>query len=253
MNKPLISIITPNFNGAAFISEAYRSVQCQTETNWEWIIVDDNSSDKSRELIEEIAALDPRVSPIFIDINSGAAAARNAGLDIAQGDYIAFLDIDDRWENEKLETSLKYMQATKADFIYTNYLKVKNSILGTQIIGTPSEIDYVDLLKTCHICTSTVVIRRQVIGMTRMEIRLRRGQDYVFWLQILKKIGKAQRASEKPLTTYTIGNASLSSNKIRKAYFQWYIYRKVLNLRFLESVYYFLNYAFYGFVKFRKF
>ena len=253
MNKPLVSIISPNFNGSSFITTTYQSIKNQTETRWEWVIIDDKSTDDSRELIEKLAEKDSRISPIFLEFNQGAAVARNSGLDASNSEYIAFLDIDDKWEKEKLEISLKYMISTKSDFTYTNYRKIKNSSIGNEIIKTPSEIYYEDLLKTCHICTSTVLIRREAVGTIRMENELRRGQDYVFWLELLRKVQNATRASEKPLTRYSVGPNSLSSNKFRKAYFQWIIYRRYLKLSLYKSFYYFIHYAIHGLSKFNKF
>lgn len=253
MGQPLISIISPVYNGSEFIQKTYESILGQTYSNWEWIVVDDFSNDESAVVLKHLSMLDHRVKCIYHKTNQGASVTRNTAIAAAQGDYIAFLDIDDLWAPSKLETSLYFMESNQRDFTYTNYQKIKSGKLGLKNIETPKTISYKELLKTCAICTSTVLIRRGIIEELRMIPELRRGQDYVFWLQILQKIDCAYRASETPLTFYTIGHISLSSNKWKKAKHQWSIYRKHLNLGLLKSLYYFINYAFHGFKKYRKF
>lgn len=101
-NKPLISIITPIFNGEKYILETIQSVLDQTYTNWEMMIVDNKSTDNSIEVIKTVC--DDRIKIIHLEYNSGGPARpRNVGLDNAKGEYIAFLDADDVW----LPASLK--------------------------------------------------------------------------------------------------------------------------------------------------
>ena len=91
MSTPLISIITPNYNCSSFIAETIESVLAQTYTNWEMIIVDDCSSDDSYEIALEYAKRDSRIKVLKNAKNSGAAFSRNSALDIAKGDFVAFL------------------------------------------------------------------------------------------------------------------------------------------------------------------
>ncbi|WPU65846.1 glycosyltransferase family 2 protein [Peredibacter starrii] len=251
--NPRVSIITPVFNGQNFINDAYQSLKLQTLTDWEWILIDDSSTDSSRETLITLSKDDSRIKPIYLDKNQGAAVARNAGLDLARGMFIAFLDVDDLWEPKKLETSKDFLEKNQVDFIYTNYRKISDNKIGGKVIKTPKQITLKDILKTCHICTSTVMIRREVLGSLRMVPSLKRGQDYVFWIHLLKRIKVAYRASEDSLTNYKIGHISLSSNKFKKALSQWSIYRNYLGMGRIEALYYFLFYATNGIVKYRKF
>lgn len=108
---PLVSIITPNYNGAAFLAETIASVRAQTYTQWEMIIVDDCSSDASAELIRAAAEHEERIKPHFLSERSGGPAKpRNRGLDAAQGKYVVFLDNDDLWHPQKLEFQVMLMQ-----------------------------------------------------------------------------------------------------------------------------------------------
>lgn len=249
----LVSIITPNFNNNPFVRRAYESIKAQTHSNWEWIVVDDCSKDNG-ESIRELQSEDSRIKLICLSSNQGAAIARNIGIDEAKGNYIAFLDMDDCWLPEKLKESLEFMERESKHFVYSDYRKYMTTTGEISVpIKAPAHVTYADLLKTCSICTSTVVISKGVIGNTRMSPNLRQGQDYLFWLQILARLDGAWKFSEKPLTLYSIGHISLSSNKLRKAKGQWFIYRNHLKLSMLQSLYYFTLYAFHGYLKYRKF
>lgn len=253
MEMPLVSIITPVHNGSPFINDAYISLKNQSYTNWEWLITDDFSKDNSLEILKALASTDSRIKVLEHSKNQGAAVARNRCIDLSQGEFIAFLDIDDRWLPEKLAVSVAFLKNNACNFTYTNYKKLKDNVVGSQVIRTPSKLSYNDLLKTCPICTSTVVIKKRIIGDTRMEPQLRRGQDYLFWLHVLSNDNTALRSSEEALTLYSVGHCSLSSNKIKKAKMQWMIYRKYLHLNLLHSGLNFFNYAFYGLSKYLKF
>lgn len=241
-----VSIITPLYNGAAFIQKCYDSIHNQTYSNFEWIVVDDSSQDNGNDILEKLAESDPRVKLIRLSKNQGAAKARNVGIEASVGEFIAFLDIDDEWLPTKLSSSINFMLEKKISFSYTNYLKNESLIL------TPPQVAHVDLLKTCSICTSTVVIEKKVIGTVRMREELRRGQDYVFWLNVLQRLPFAYQASGDGLTVYHVGHESLSSNKFKKAISQWKIYRDILKLGLIKSSYYFLQYAFWGLRKYLK-
>jgi len=91
MNK-LVSIITPSYNSAKYIAETIQSVQNQTYTNWEMIIVDDCSTDDTEKIIKEIQQIDFRIFFYKLDRNSGSGVARNFSVEKANGNYIAFLD-----------------------------------------------------------------------------------------------------------------------------------------------------------------
>jgi glycosyltransferase involved in cell wall biosynthesis len=117
----LVSIITPCYNSARFISETIESVLSQTYQNWEMLIVDDCSTDASYEIVLEYAAKDKRIKAYRMEHNSGAAACRNKAIELSQGEYVAFLDSDDLWLPEKLEKQLQFMQDHNADFSFTEY------------------------------------------------------------------------------------------------------------------------------------
>lgn len=100
-----VSVITPMYNCEKFISETIESVLNQTYTNWEMIIIDDCSTDKSKQIVKQYIERDKRIRLIALNENSGAAVARNKGIEVSSGRFIAFLDGDDLWEPNKLENA----------------------------------------------------------------------------------------------------------------------------------------------------
>jgi glycosyltransferase involved in cell wall biosynthesis len=119
--EKLVSIITPNYNCVQFIAQTIESVLAQTYQNWELIIIDDCSTDGSYEIARSYAKRDKRIKVFRMEKNSGAALARNKGIELSHGDYLAFLDSDDIWISEKLEKQLQFMQTNNCDFSFTEY------------------------------------------------------------------------------------------------------------------------------------
>lgn len=118
-----VTIITPCYNSAPYIATTIESVQRQTLTDWEMIVVDDGSTDNSANIVSEIAAIDPRIRLIQKE-NGGSATARNLGLTHAQGEYIQFLDADDTIEHDKLQKQIEIMTQLRLDMSYTDFRMV---------------------------------------------------------------------------------------------------------------------------------
>ena len=108
--QPKASIITPLFNSAAFIEQTIKSVLAQTFKDWEMLIIDDASTDAGYDKVLAFAKNEPRIKPYRLEKNSGAGAARNLGIKNAKAKYITFLDADDLWKPEKLETQIRFME-----------------------------------------------------------------------------------------------------------------------------------------------
>lgn len=250
MNNKLVSIITANYNCENFISDTIESVLSQTYENWEMIIVDDVSSDNSVEIIKSYIKQDSRIKLIELEINSGAAVARNRAIKEAKGRYIAFLDSDDLWLPKKLELQISYMQKYCYDFTYTDYNLIdENNVQYGDTFKAKNKVSYKDLLKTCTIGCLTVIYDTKQLGKVYMPL-IRKRQDYGLWLKILKEIDNAYCLPEA-LSIYRTRNNSISSNKIKASQYQWKIYREVENMNIFTSVYYFLHYAYYGIRKYR--
>lgn len=242
-NVPLVSVITPVYNAEKYVAQSITSVINQSFTNWEMILVDDQSNDKSVDIIKKFVDKDKRIKLLQLEENSGAAVARNTAISTATGKYIAFLDSDDMWKPEKLELQLLFMQKHNYAFTFTAYeLMNEDGELLSKTITMPESIDYKGLLKNTIIGCLTVILDRDQIGEIKMP-NIRTRQDFALWLSILRKGYKAYSYPE-PLSTYRIVEGSISSNKFKAAKRNWFVYREIEKLSLIYSSWCFINYAY---------
>lgn len=115
----LVSVIMPCYNAQDYLEEAIVSVIGQTWTDWELLVIDDGSKDQSKAIAERWAKTDSRIRAISNPQNIGVSKTRNRGIDMASGEWIAFLDSDDVWESEKLTKQLKLAKKENSHFIFT--------------------------------------------------------------------------------------------------------------------------------------
>lgn len=245
MTSPFVSIITPSYNCQATIWDTYQSITNQTHKNWEWLVTDDCSTDETWHILQDIQVRDSRVKIARNIKNSGAAVSRNNSLSRAQGDFIAFIDSDDLWLGNKLETQLYYMIDSKCNFSFTAYRLInhKGKTLG-KFVDTRQEspISYEDLLrKKATVGCSTVMLRKNAFLDISMPL-IRTGQDYALWLKLLKNNELAYPLTAV-LTEYRILPNSISRNKFKKAQRQWSIYRDIEGLSYVISLWCFCFYA----------
>nr|AXL96474.1 glycosyltransferase [Providencia alcalifaciens] len=241
-NNKLVSIIMPCYNSERFIVESINSVLDQSYKFFELIIVNDASTDNSVNLISSYK--DSRIVLINLEKNEGVSSARNKGLSIAKGDYIAFIDSDDIWISNKLEKQIELLNKDW-DVICSNYSTFNlNGLINTRY--APEIITYKDMLRSCFIGNLTGIYHAKKIG--KFYQKNVGSEDYLMWLSVLKKAEKAYCIQE-PLAKYRIHETSLSSNKIKSINWQWNIYRKELKLNFIQSFYYLCCYIFHALKK----
>lgn len=240
-NNKLVSIIVPVYNAEAYLSFTIDSILAQTYKEYEIIIVDDKSNDSSRDIIRDYQEKYPCVRPIFLEKNAGVSNARNTGISQASGRYIAFLDSDDMWAEDKLEKQLTFMEDNDYHFTYTAYSFVDDDGNDISSVVMPKkEVDYKELLKHNVIPCLTVIIDRNFIDEICMPYI--RHEDYACWLSILKKGHKAY-GLEEPLAYYRARPNSLSGNKLKAASWTWNILRNEEKLPLHRAIYYFCIYA----------
>lgn len=238
-----VTIITPVYNASKYLSETIESVLNQTYVNFEYILVDDCSTDNSAEIIKEYIEKDNRIKYVKLDSNSGAAVARNKGLEVASGQYIAFIDSDDKWYPEKLEKQLDFMVSNQFGFTYTKFdLIHEDGTMKKDNVQLPKKLNYSGLLKNTAIACSTVMIDKDIIGEFRMPL-VRKGQDTATWLKILRHHDYAYLVDEV-LNQYRSVPASLSSNRIQALKRTWNTYRNIEQLPLIKALYYFGWYVF---------
>ena len=243
MNKDLVSIITPVYNAERFIEHTIKSVQIQTYCKWELILVDDCSKDNSYEIISQFCNEDNRIKYIKLEKNSGAAVARNIAIENAKGRYIAFLDSDDMWTEDKLEKQIEFMKNKDIAFSFTSYeLMDEEGRLLNKVINVPSKINYKGYLRNTIIGCLSVIIDKEKIGDFRMP-NIRANQDMATWLYIMRDRKCIAYGLDECLGRYRLVEGSISNNKIKASKSVWNVYRNIEKISVIKSCYYFLNYA----------
>lgn len=222
MNE-LVSVIMPSYNTANFIEESINSVLNQTYQNFEIIIVDDCSTDNTDEVVEGIK--DERIKYIKNEKNSGAAVSRNRALREAKGKWIAFLDSDDVWLPEKLETQINFMKNGGYKFSYTQYEEIdeESNLTGTQVTG-PKKITKAGMYNYCWPGCLTVMYDSDAVGLIQIA-DLKKNNDYAMWLKAIEK-ADCYLLPEK-LARYRIRSGSISRHSKLKLIKHHYLLYKV--------------------------
>lgn len=230
-----VSVIIPTYNRAELLAQALESVSAQTFQDYEIIVVDDGSEDETRQAIEETGIA---VKYVRIEHSGLAAVARNKGIEIAQGQYIAFLDSDDQWLPEKLARQVQVLENNPnaglvcsntfvSDEGHVNAEKRKPLLdIGQGVSGRVFDA----LLKNNFIATSTVVIRREIletVGRFDESTNLHYSEDYDLWLRVAEQTEIAYL--DEPLVIYARHVASLSQHLAGKP--QWLCIKEVLTRR----------------------
>lgn len=218
----LVSVITPVFNVEKYIDRTLGSVFAQTYKDIEIVLVDDQSKDRTAEIIKKNQETHPEIVYYLQPENKGAGYARNKALELARGRYVAFLDADDIWKPEKIEKQVKLLREKNGGFCFTAIEMIDGNdkvIKGKRKVK--NEIDYKFLLSNTMIPTSGVMVDRTIKGDFRMHLR-RGGQDYATWLRLLRDGSKAYGIDEA-LVGYRIDGESLSSNKLKSLKQIWEI------------------------------
>jgi teichuronic acid biosynthesis glycosyltransferase TuaG len=243
---PDVSIVMPAFNAEEFLLAAVQSVWRQTHSSWELIVVDDASTDATRKLAEQFSRFDTRIKLIDGLGKIGVAAARNAAIDSARGDWIAFLDSDDIWHPAKLEKQLMFLANTGSPITFGDYVRITSSGREINRVRAPEWTDYDRMLRSNFIGNLTAIYDRRRLPDLRFEGC--GNEDYVFWLTALRHLDCRilSTPSEEPLASYRVAANSLSGNKLRSARWQWETYRRKLGYGPLRSAVFMGYYAFYG-------
>lgn len=247
----LVSIVTPCYNSEHFIETTYNSIKAQSYTNWEWIVIDDASSDKSLEIIKSYAKTDDRIIVLENKKGLGPGPTRNKGIEAAKGKYLTFIDSDDVWHPNFIEKSIATMKEKDAGFTFASYER-HNEDFSEQFDDfiVPDRLDYKQLLYTCPISCLTAFIDIEKYGKLKMP-DLPKRQDYALWLEYLKIIPFAYGIKE-PLAKYRIRTSSVSSNKRKVIKYQFKVYYEHQKLGLFKSLFYLSSWAYHGFKKYRK-
>jgi len=216
-----VSVLMPSYNYARYLPFAIESVLSQTHSDLELIITDDCSTDSSRQIVEEWKRRDDRVVPVFHEVNRGLAGARNSGLAVSSGEYVAMCDADDLWLPEKLETQLeRFQRKPEIGLVHSDSIIINSegkptgerfsSLVhrkGQETSGNMFE----ELCERNFLCVPTVILRREAIQYAKGFVdKLRSLEDWVCWIMVSRKYQFDY--VEEPLSQYRIHGASLSRN-----------------------------------------
>lgn len=267
----LISVIVPVYGAEAYIAKTIAMVTAQTFVSWELLLIEDASPDGSAQAVrsalagygrqdvtEEFSAQisNVRSAESYTDgqgrrllllckeKNEGAAAARNTGLQIAQGRYIAFLDADDVWLPEKLKKEFAFLQERKAGFVFCAYeFGDEDAVPTGKVVHVPPVLTYQEALSRTVIFTTTVLLDREQIADKLIRMPLVESEDTATWWNILRAGHKAYGLDET-LAIYRRPPKSLSSNKMKALRRIWNLYRRQEGLSVFVSLRYFIPWAF---------
>ena len=239
-----VSIIVPVYNAERYIADTLLSVQAQTFSDYEVLIVDDHSDDNSFEIVRSFCVVDPRFSLVRNEFNSGAAKCRNQMIQISGGRFIAFLDADDLWHPDKLRLQILAMLESDSAMSCTavDIISGDGSVLGVRAV--PARVTYDVLAKRTPIVNSSVIVDLHKVGSISVP-DIRRRQDFALWLKLIREHGYALGIPER-LTSYRVHSESLSRNKIVSATYTWKVLRDIEGISFFRALYYFLCYSFKG-------
>ena len=247
----IVSIIMPVYNGEKYLEKSVYSVISQSYKNWELIIVDDCSSDRSRDILKKLKLLNNSINVIFLEKNLGSSGARNKALKVAHGKFIAFLDCDDIWEKNFLEEQIRFLKEKNATLVYSSYKIInekEEEVLRPYLVK--DKIEYKDLLKYDSIGMLTALYDTQKIKKEYFDTTLGSTRDdYVYWLKMMKKIEYAY-ANPEILAKYRIHENGVTSKKYKMIIPQFKVYYKNEKLGLLRTLYYLLWWGIHGIKKY---
>ncbi len=213
-----VSVLVPAYNAEAFVAETVESVRAQTHQDWELLVVDDGSTDRTVAVLESLAAVDPRIR-VLRQANAGTQAARNLALARATGEWIALLDHDDVWLPHKLERQLELArQQPPADLVFSNYAHWNGRADLQPAFEDPRRLPEGDVLERlsrhCLFGALTVIVRRSaLVEAGGFDVRFLRCGDWDLWLRLAEH-GARVRGTNEILARWRVWDGNLSRNRL---------------------------------------
>ncbi|TGM27924.1 glycosyltransferase family 2 protein [Leptospira selangorensis] len=235
---PKVSVIMPAYNAASFLEESVNSLLNQSYKDWELLLVDDCSKDSTLEVAKKIAIEDKRIQVILKEKNSGSADTRNKGIELAKGEYIAFLDADDLWESDFLEKMIPFMEKNKSPFSFASYRIIDENGLE---FCEPFRVEqrsfsYRNLLHYNRVGLLTAIYHVPSVGKKFFDPSLKSlRDDYALWLDILRE-GRIAYANSEILARYRVRRGAATSNKKKVMFAHFRMLRNREKLNFLYAL-----------------
>lgn len=244
MNMDKVSIILPLYNSEEYIGQTIESVLNQDYKNWELIIMNDASTDKSLDIVNEYARSDSRIHVYSLPENKGVGPARNAAIKYAQGRYLAFIDADDLWAENKLSRQIFFMRKHNAGLSHTAFacLTKDGYLRNSGPINVDECIDMKRYMKTSQIGMSTVMIDREKIKETKFPDDRKLCEDARLWMQYLRQ-GEKFYGLNEILSLYRLRPGQLSRHKHKMA---WSAFKRFMSEKSISPLERISCYALYA-------
>ena len=239
--KKTVSIILPNFNSSEFVSSSINSIKNQTYKNWNLIIIDDCSTDNSKNIINKYKNF-KNITIIKLNKNKGPSFCRNYAMRISKSKYISFIDSDDTWVKTKLEKQIFFMEKNNLMFTYTDYIpffEINGKKKYKNRTTVKNYFNYKTFIRNSAINTTTMIIARSILLSHRFK-KIELLEDYLFKCELLKSNNVASKFNEN-LAYYRILEKSRSSIKFKNIYWLWKINKSYNNLSFFDNILSILN------------
>ena len=230
----LVTIIIPYYKKKKFFKKTIKSVLRQTHKNFKIFLIYDDVDKSELPFVKFTLRKIKNVKIIFNKKNLGAGYSRNIGIKKSNSRLIAFLDSDDTWHKDKLKKQIKFMKMKKVDFSFTDYSIIDKNEKKIKIIKAPKIITYQNLLFSCDIGLSTVMINARLLKKEKFP-NLKTKEDYLLWIKLSKKKIKMLGINET-LASWRQTNNSLSSSIIQKLKDAFLVYNYYLKFNFLKSL-----------------
>ena len=246
--SPTVSIIIAYHRKKSFFLKTINSILKQSFKNYEIIIIYDDNQYNELSFIKKISK---KFSKIKIIVNKkvlGPGLSRNKGVALSKGKYIAFCDADDLWNKNKLKLQIEFMEKNKLNFSHTSYFVIDNMDKKIGQFKIKDKINYKDLLRSCDIGLSTVIIKKNIIKNKNYFCKLKTKEDYQLWLQIIKT-EKNLSGMKKCLTSWRSLKVSLSSSILQRLIDAYRLFYKYEKYNAFTSLFYVIRLSYYAYLK----
>ena len=234
--KPLISIIIPFYQKKNYLEQTIKSIAKQSQKNFEIILVYDDPDKSDLPHVLRVLKDIKRKTIIINKKNIGAGPSRNVAKLKARGEFIAFIDADDVWKKHKLKNQLLFMLSNKIKFSFTSYSIINKKNIIIKLIKAKRTIGYNDLIKSCDIGLSTVMVKKDLLKKNKFP-RIKTKEDYILWLKLSKQNIKMMGINQSLVSWRKLDN-SLSSSIFQRIKDAFYVYNNFLKFSFIKSIYY---------------
>ena len=234
----LVSIIMPYYKKSKYIEQTINSILNQSIQDFEIIIIDDELSESSFNVLTKLQKIDSRVNVFKNKNNLGAGPSRNKAIDFCKGEYIAFCDCDDLWKPKKLEKQIKLMKDLNLKFSFTSYEIINNENLKIGFREAKENLNFKSLRNSCDIGLSTVIIKKEIFNEKKFRFgKTKTKEDFILWL-ILAKNGIKITGIKECLVSWRKNPESLSSSNIQKIIDGYKVYRNYLQYSRTKSLFF---------------